>query len=126
MVARVAVAIVAVLAIAWLGVMERDERILQRGVQASKQGERARAERSFRDARLLNPDSAPDVLRSFLYLGANRRAEAKALVEDVVRREPDNLTAWFVLFRISQGTDPALERRALAARRRLDPVNARR
>ena len=126
MVARVAVAIVAVLAIAWLGVMERDERMVQRGVQASKQGERARAERSFRDARLLNPDSAPDVLRSFLYLGANRRAEAKALVEDVVRREPDNLTAWFVLFRISQGTDPALERRALAARRRLDPVNARR
>jgi Tfp pilus assembly protein PilF len=125
-VARVAVAIVAVLAIAWLGVMERDERMVQRGVQASKQGERARAERSFRDARLLNPDSAPDVLRSFLYLGANRRAEAKALVEDVVRREPDNLTAWFVLFRISQGTDPALERRALAARRRLDPVNARR
>ena len=126
MVARVAVAIVAVLAIAWLGVMERDERMVQRGVQASKQGERARAERSFRDARLLNPDSAPDVLRSFLYLGANRRAEAKALVEEVVRREPDNLTAWFVLFRISQGTDPALERRALAARRRLDPVNARR
>jgi hypothetical protein len=125
-VARVAVATVAVLAIAWLGVMERDERMVQRGVQASKQGESARAERSFRDARLLNPDSAPDVLRSFLYVGTDRRAEAKRLVEDVLRREPDNLTAWFVLFRISQGTDPALERRALAARRRLDPVNARR
>jgi hypothetical protein len=125
-VARVGVAVVAVLVIGWLGVMERDERLVQRGVKASSAGEAARAEQAFRDARLLNPDSAPDVLRSFLYVGTDRRAEAQALAEDVLRREPDNLTAWVVLFRISRGTDPATERRALAARRRLDPVNARR
>jgi hypothetical protein len=121
-VTRVAVAVVAVLVIAWLGVMERDERLLQRGVKASSAGQAARAERAFRDARLLNPDSAPDVLRSFLYAGTDRREEAQALTEEVLRREPDNLTAWVVLMRV----DPRSAQRALAARRRLDPVNARR
>ena len=125
MAARVTVAIVAVLVIGWLGVMERDERLLQRGVKSSAAGDAARAEQAFRDARLLNPDSAPDLLRSFLYVGTERRGEAKTLTEDVLRRESDNLTAWAVLLKISRGADPAAERRALAARRRLDPVNAR-
>jgi hypothetical protein len=48
-----------------------------------------------------------------------------ALVERVLRREPDNLTAWGQLYGLSIGVDPAAERRALAARARLDPLNAR-
>jgi hypothetical protein len=45
-----------------------------------------------------------------------------ALLEDVLRREPDNLTAWRVLMLLS----PDAAGRALAAQRRLDPVNVRR
>jgi hypothetical protein len=123
--ARVALAIVAVLVIAWLGVMEHDQRLIQGGTKSLRAGDAAGAERAFRDARRLNPDTAPDVLRSFLYAGTRRREQAKALIEDVLRREPDNLTAWAVLLRISRGVDPAAERRVLAARRRLDPLNAR-
>ena len=76
---------------------------------------------------LLNPDTAPDVgPRAFLYFGTNRREQARTLIEDLLRREPDNLTAWALLFLGGESwVDPAAERRALAARRRLDPVSAR-
>jgi hypothetical protein len=129
-VARAVVAVVAILLIAWLAVMERDARLLERGVQTSGRGHipgnPERAEKAFRDARVLNPDTEPDLGRAFLYFGTNRRARARALVEDVLRREPDNLTAWGLLFRVANEVDPAGARRALAARRRLDPLSARR
>ena len=126
---RAAVAVVAVLAIGWLAVMARDTTLQDRGValsgRLSEPGNAARAERAFRAARLLNPDTTPDVGRAFLYLARERRPEAKALLEDVLRREPDNLTAWGVLYNVSRGHDPATARRALAARARLDPLSAR-
>ena len=129
MAARVAVAVVAVLLIAWLAVMERDERLFQDAVQTSAHArdaaDAARAERGFRKARLLNPDLEPDTGRAVLYIGTSRPRKAIALIEDLVRREPDNLTAWALLFKVSRGVDPANERRALAQRRRLDPLNAR-
>jgi len=128
-VTRVAVCLVAVLLIGWLAVMERDERALKRGVQASGRvtgaADAARAERALRDARMWNPDSAPDTGLAFLYQGTGRREEAVKLVDDVLRREPDNLTAWGLLFTLSRGVDAADERRALAERRRLDPLRAR-
>jgi predicted Zn-dependent protease len=127
--ARVVVAVAAVLLIAWLAVMERDERLLQRGGQtaghARSAQDAARAEQAFRDARLFNPDSTPDLGRAFIYIGTGRRKQAIGVVDDVLRREPDNLTAWGLLFSVSRGVDPAGERRALAQRRRLDPLSAR-
>ena len=127
---RAAVAVVAVLAIAWLGVLERDTTLQDRGValsgRLSEPGNAARAERAFLAARRLNPDTTPDVGRAFLYLARERRPEAKALLEEVLRREPDNLTAWGVLYNVSRGHDPATARRALAAQARLDPLSARR
>ena len=127
--ARIAVVVAAVLVLGWLGVMERDQRLFESGVKAAGRGHipanAARAERAFRDAGGLNPDTAPDVGRAFLYFGTNRREQARTLIEDVLRREPENLTAWALLFRVANQVDPAAERRALAARRRLDPVSAR-
>jgi predicted Zn-dependent protease len=125
-VTRVAVAVVAVLVIAWLGVMELDARRQANGVSAAQRGDFAAAHADFRAARTLNPSTAPDVNRAFLYERAGRHARAAALLEDVVRREPDNLTAWGVLFTFARNHDPATAARALAARRRLDPVSARR
>jgi Tfp pilus assembly protein PilF len=127
---RVALAVVAVLALGWLAVQQRDTALQQRGVTASSHlgvpGNAARAEKAFRDARLLNPSSDPDVGRAVVYLAREQRPRAKALLDDVLRREPDNLTAWAVLYSVSRGRDEATARRALAARARLDPLSARR
>jgi Tfp pilus assembly protein PilF len=127
---RVALAVVAVLALGWLAVQQRDAVLQQQGVEASAHlalpGHPARAERAFSDARLLNPGTDPDVGRAVVYLALEQRARAKALLEDVLRREPDNLTAWAVLYSVSRDRDEATARRALAARARLDPLSARR
>jgi predicted Zn-dependent protease len=121
---RAAVAVVAVLVIAWLSVMERDVRRQADGVAAAQQRDFAAADEAFRAARTLNPDTAPDVNRAFVYERTGRHAAAAAVLEDVVRREPDNLTAWGLLYTFTKDQDPATAARALEARRRLDPVSA--
>jgi predicted Zn-dependent protease len=127
--ARVAVVVVAFAVLGWLVVQERGVRLQAHGLAAagSQQvaGNFARAESDFRGARLLSPDATPDISRAVLYYGAGRRSAAAALLEDVLRREPDDLTAWGVLFQVTNGHDPAAAARALAMRRRLDPVGAR-
>jgi hypothetical protein len=128
-VTRVAVIVVAAAVLAWLGVMERDARLQARGVAAAGRldvpGNGARADAALRGARLLNPDTAPDVGRALVLQARGRSREAAGVLEAVVGREPDNLTAWGVLFAVTRASDPAIARRALAARRRLDPVGAR-
>ena len=126
MAARAAVAVVAVLVLAWLGVMERNLRLEERGAAALRsKGEPAvlaRAETDLRRANLLNPATGPDLNRALVRRVRGRNEASVALLEDVLRREPDNLTAWRVLTLLS----PDAAGRALAAQRRLDPVNARR
>ena len=126
MAARAAVAVVAVLVLGWLGVMERNLRLEQRGTAALRsKGEPAvlaRAETDLRRANLLNPATGPDLTRALVRRARGRTDASVALLEDVLRREPDNLTAWRVLGLLS----PEAAGRALAAQRRLDPVNARR
>jgi hypothetical protein len=127
---RVGVALVACVVLGWLGVMERDARLQARGTEAAGRlhvpGNFARAEADFRAARLLNPDTAPDVSRAFLYRQRGRRPEAVSLLENVVRREPDNRAAWGVLLTFARGYDADVEQRALAALERLDPLNTTR
>jgi Tfp pilus assembly protein PilF len=127
---RAAVALVAVLVLGWLAVMERDTRLQERAIKASGRlsvaGNEARADAAFRDARFMNPDTTPDVGRAVMYLARERRHAAAALLRDVLRREPDNLTAWSVLYGVTRQSDPATARRALAARKRLDPLATRR
>jgi predicted Zn-dependent protease len=129
-IARVAVAALAVAVLAWLGLMERNAALEARGVAAAGRlttpGNGARAEDSLRAARVLNPDTAPDVSRAILYRAQGRTAAAVALLDDVLRREPDNLRAWGLLYAVAAGGDPEAVRRALAARRRLDPLGAAR
>ncbi len=115
MAARVGVAVVAVAALVWLGAMERSERLQVAGGEAA-----------LRDARLLNPGTAPDVRRAFLYQGTGRPREAAKLLESVLRREPDNLDGWGLLYAFTRDRDPALAQRALAERERLDPLGAAR
>jgi hypothetical protein len=128
--ARVCVAAVAVVVLGWLAVMERDTRLEASGSAAVRPGataaELTRAESDLRSARLLNADTQPDVDRALLYRARGDTDRALATIEDVVRREPDNLIAWGVLSVLARGHDPAATARALAARERLDPLDARR
>ena len=125
MTARVFVAIVAVAVLAWLSVMERNTRLLANGVAATARQDWDRAEADFRAARLLNPDVAPDQRRSFVYQASSRPDEAIAVLQDVVRREPDNRAVWGVIEEFTRERDPALSGRAREQLRRLDPLNAR-
>jgi predicted Zn-dependent protease len=126
--ARIAVAVAAALVVAWLAVQERDTRLLASGIEAAQPpraaGDLERAEDDLRAATLLSPDTGPDVTRAFALQAGGRHAAAVALLEDVVRREPDNLGAWRVLLTVTRDADPAVGRRALAEVRRLDPLNA--
>jgi hypothetical protein len=117
--------VVAVGLIGWLVVMERDARLYDRGIAASARlGNPATAERAeadLRAARLLNPDRTPDIWRA-LVLATAGRPGARPLLEDVVRAEPDNLSAWTALG-WAAGEDAALERRVAAEMKRLDPLS---
>jgi hypothetical protein len=128
-VARVVVALVAIVVLAWLGVMERDVRLVADGIEAAGRpgtaGDLPRAATAFRRAGLLNPDTRPDVLLAAIQDRRGRRDEAVRALEDVVRGEPDNLGAWVVLQAVARD-DPAIAARARAARLQLDPISARR
>jgi predicted Zn-dependent protease len=115
---RGAVIVVAVAVLVWLAVMERDVRLQASGVAAAERRDVAAADADFRAARLLSPDTLPDVRRAFLYRSDGRTDEAADVLEDVLRREPDNLDAWGLLYVFTQ------DERALEARRRLDPLGA--
>ena len=122
---RVLMVAVAVAVLAGLGLMERSVRLQASGVEAAQARDIAAADADLRAARVLNADTTPEVRRAFLYQGSGRPAEAAAVLEDVVRREPDNLDAWGLLYAFTRERDPALARRALDARARLDPLAAR-
>lgn len=130
MTARVSLAVVAVVAIAWLALMLRDARLAAHGEAALAPGASpaalAAAESDLRAARLLNPDREPAVNLALLQRARGDAAGALATIEDVVRDEPDNLIAWGVLSVLARGRDSEAVERALAARERLDPLNARR
>ena len=101
MLARIAVAVIAVGVIGWLAVMERDARLYERGIAAGGSLDNpktiARAESDLEDARLLTPDRTPDVGRALILWITGRAAHARAVLEDVVASEPDNLSAWTAL-----------------------------
>jgi hypothetical protein len=122
---RAVLVAVAAAVLAWLAVMERDTRIQAAGVAAATAhdpGHAARADSRFRAARFLNPDTTPDLARALLYQAQDQPGRSAEVAETIVRREPDNLSAWAQLLAVSRGRDPAAVERALAAIRRLDPL----
>jgi predicted Zn-dependent protease len=124
---RLLVIVVAVLVTGWLAVMERDARLYDRGIAAGGRlndaATIARADADMRDARLLNPDRTPDLGRAVILVTTGRRDEARKLLEDVVRDEPDNLSAWDALDFVNDDRDPVLQRRVAAEIARLDPLS---
>jgi tetratricopeptide (TPR) repeat protein len=128
--ARLSIGAVAIVAIGWLGVLERDRRVFETALEQRSDAPRAertrKAQQAVRAAQLLNPDTAPKIADAVLYQSVGRLDRAKEIVEGVLRSEPDNLTAWGLLYLLAGESDPATARRALDAQRRLDPLGARR
>jgi len=128
-VARIGVAVVAVLVLGWLVVQERDTRLHKSGVEVVERGGSAaalaHADDDLRRATLLSPDTRPDLDRALLLRARGNPAAALALARSVVAREPDNLVGWGIVGVLARGRDAATERKALAQLKRLDPVSAR-
>jgi hypothetical protein len=125
--ARVLIAAVAILLIAWLVVLARNYSI---AYDASRRivdnpgmsaGEWRTTMHDFDRAHVLDPSSDWSLVQAQYELlrqpdAAIRRADA------VLRTEPDNLAAWWVILRATQQRDPARYRQALIAVNRLNPT----
>ena len=126
---RVLIAVVAILLIGWFVVLARNYSIAydasRRIVEhpAMNAAEWRRTMDDFDRAHLLDPSSDWSMVQAQYELlrqpdAAIRRADK------VLRHEPDNLAAWWVILRATQGRDPARHREALAAVNRLNPTPA--
>ena len=130
MLVRIALLVLAVLVLAWLGVLYRDHRIID-DVSPGLIGDAHLSAQNFdRDARrletadLLNPDPT---WRLNLAVALLRRDPRRAVreVRSVVGDEPDNVTAWKILRVAAHRVDPRLAARAQAEVERLDPQTGR-
>ena len=126
--ARALVLVVAVLAIAWLGVSYGNARSIRHAQVAAADPRASPAEiesalREVRSAHTLDPSRTESLSYvAALEIRAGRLDEAARVYEDIVRREPDTAEAWFVLSRLTQKSDPARSAQALAQAKRLDPL----
>jgi hypothetical protein len=70
----------------------------------------------------LNPSSDADIVKFGLLVRSGRPGAARRVFDSIVRREPDNASAWFGLAIATQRSDPATFRRALARLQQLNPL----
>jgi hypothetical protein len=123
-------ALAAVGAVIWLALSYRSERLETQAARASLEGtaissaEAKQALRWAREARTAQPDADPKILEWLLLDLRGRDREALPLLEEVVRAEPANARAWFLL--AEHARDPALVRRARRTFRQLRPSPRRR
>jgi hypothetical protein len=125
--ARVLLAAVAVLLVAWFVLMARNWHV---GEAASRQilqdpgmsaAEWAHTMREFDSAETLDP-STDWSLHKANYMLLRDKPEAARVALDVTRREPDNLRAWVTVRTAAEGRDPRLARAAAAEIERLNPA----
>ena len=126
MIARVllgAAAVAAMVAFAvWLDSARAEQRAAQVAFAAPAEL-RARAAGALRDAddsKRLTPDTYANLLRWRVLYFSGRRARAERVLDEVVRREPDNASGWIALANSTE--DAARARRARARLRELNPL----
>jgi predicted Zn-dependent protease len=118
----------AIAAVVWLALSYRSERLQTDADLVAIKGENVppaearEALRKAREARTLQPDAGPKLLEWLLLRFLRRNREAEALLLDVVRSEPANAQAWFVL--AENASTPALARKARRRFTQLQPPRA--
>jgi predicted Zn-dependent protease len=118
---------VGVFAVVWLHPARLEieaQSIAERPPQHLSQRDVSRAAQLFESARAHNPDTRPVVREAGLLVRSGRTQEALRLLRPVVRREPDNLTAWALIATGARTIDPALAREAAARANALNPLAA--
>jgi len=76
----------------------------------------------LRRAARLTPDTSPEVARAGMLSERGDHAAAIAVLRDVLRREPRNVTAWIVLSVAAKPVDAALSQRARRQAAELAPA----
>jgi len=141
MVARMALAGVAVVAAAWFAVLLVDQHTVNRGFAAPAGGVPALVAQlrtparfnarvsDLRRGQFLNPDAAAELQIAVYLQIRDQRGDldhALRIAETVVRREPENVEAWVNVSSIQRDRhDLPGEQAALGRARRLDPIDFR-
>jgi predicted Zn-dependent protease len=118
---------VAVVAVVWLHAARLEteaQSIAERPPQQLSQSDLNRAAQLFESARSHNPDTRPVVREAGLLVRSGRTRAALRLLRPVVRREPDNLTAWALIAIGARTINPVLAREAAARATALNPLAA--
>jgi hypothetical protein len=127
--ARVLIALVAILLIAWFVALARNHAIATSASDrivsdpAMDAADWRNAMHDFERAHLFDPSSDWSLIQAQYELLRDKRA-ALQRAENVLREEPDNLSAWWVVLRAARDVDPARYREAVAAIHRLNPTPA--
>jgi hypothetical protein len=125
--ARGLLALLAIVLIAWFVVLARNHeiatsassRVVSEPGMGSADWERAMDDLERAD--LLDPSSQWSLVRAQYLLLRDRRA-AMQVADDVLRSEPDNLAAWWVVLRAARELDPPRWREAAVQIERLNPT----
>jgi len=131
--ARIGIGVLAVVVLAWLAVGLRNARLEADGADAigrspstASPARLADAFDAYGRARKLNADSVPEVRQAGLANFDGRPRDALRLLRDVVRREPENFDAWFLMASVAARVDPSLAAQARERARALNPLQFRR
>jgi hypothetical protein len=131
-IARILLAAVAVVVLAWTAVALRDAIQLQSAgdvlfrTPPPSQAEFDKALTKMKDSDFLNPDPTGKIDRARFLLLHDKPKQALALADGVVGDEPDNIAAWAVVYQSAALVDPARAEQAKLAIFRLDPQSAKR
>jgi hypothetical protein len=129
--ARALLALIAVLVLAWTGVLLRNYELGKDAAVRAYFGpkpspaERDRDLERLDDAQLLDPNAYWRIARAnYQILGGDSRGAART-AEQLVRDEPQNLFAWSTLLQATRRSDPDRAAQAAAEIRRLNPLGSR-
>jgi len=119
LVARAALAVLALLCAGWLGVSLRNERLQVAGIKLlAQQPPRADAAfDDFRKASLLSASQQPELFEASVFFLQGERPKAIAMLRGLLAEEPDNRTGWLLLGNWLRATgDPGADRAYARAR----------
>jgi tetratricopeptide (TPR) repeat protein len=133
MAARIALGLLVVVALAWLGLGLRNARLEADGARLigdspadASLARLAEARDDYRRAEKLSADTGPAVRVAGLANFTGHPREALEQLRDVVRREPENFDAWLLMSSVAADLDSPLAARARARARELNPLQFRR